>query len=117
MLLRYAKIAFKSSSFRVPMDCHGIGGRMGRPAPMCLPRIVVRKHLFRPDTNAGVRVRGDVGRVTDSPRTGPRRHARGRSEPRTGFQVRRRQLGVCKDGRRKRVISGSGPFGPNFNGV
>src|SRR5262245_3280460 len=34
---RYANIAFRSSSGNCPYQFHGIGGRIGRLLPMCLP--------------------------------------------------------------------------------
>src|SRR5262249_39920415 len=34
---RNAKIARRSSSFSWAKFCHGIGGRIGRPSPWCLP--------------------------------------------------------------------------------
>ena len=34
---RQAKTAFKSPSFKLDDACHGIGGKMGRPTPMCFP--------------------------------------------------------------------------------
>ena len=33
IVLRYAKIEFKSASFRLRYICHGIGGRISRPRP------------------------------------------------------------------------------------
>ena len=55
-------MAFKSSSLNFEYICHGIGGRMSRPVPMCLPVFMAFRNassdhalLFKPVSGSGVR--------------------------------------------------------------
>jgi hypothetical protein len=39
-VLKYAYIAFRSSSVRLRKAGHGVGGRTGRDVPMCFPTLI-----------------------------------------------------------------------------
>src|SRR5580693_3275284 len=59
IVFRNAKIDLRSSSVISLNSCHGIGGMIGRPVPMCLPDLIARRnvassHLPNPDVS-GVR--------------------------------------------------------------
>src|SRR5262245_10793186 len=61
MDFRYANIALRSSSGNCPYQFHGIGGRMGRLLPMCLPCLSAATNMSsvqmpRPVFMSGVRL-------------------------------------------------------------